>query len=94
MIALPGETIEVRSCQVLIDGQPLEEPYLDPEVVHPGQLRRRHRRRSTVPEDHVFVMGDNRGGSQDSRALGPIDEDDLVGRAFVVFWPQSHWQWL
>ena len=34
------------------------------------------------------MMGDNRGGSQDSRALGPIDEDDLVGRAFVVFWPQ------
>ena len=34
------------------------------------------------------MMGDNRGGSQDSRDLGPIDEDDLVGRAFVVFWPQ------
>ena len=42
----------------------------------------------------MFVMGDNRGGSQDSRALGPIHEDDLVGRAFVVFWPRQHWQWL
>ena len=39
-------------------------------------------------------MGDNRAGSQDSRDLGPIAEDDLVGRAFVVFWPRSHWQWL
>jgi signal peptidase I len=40
------------------------------------------------------VMGDNRAGSQDSRVLGPIDEDQLVGRAFVVFWPRSGWQWL
>jgi signal peptidase I len=93
VIALPGETIEVRSCQVMIDGRPLEEPYLDPEVVTPGNCGG-DTAPVTVPEDHVFVMGDNRGGSQDSRALGPIDEDDLVGRAFVVFWPQSDWQWL
>jgi signal peptidase I len=93
VIALPGETIEVRSCQVMIDGKPLDEPYLDPEVVTPGNCGG-DTAPITVPEDHVFVMGDNRGGSQDSRALGPIDEDDLVGRAFVVFWPQSHWQWL
>jgi signal peptidase I len=93
VVALPGETIEVRSCRVLIDGQQLEEPYLDPEVVTPGNCGG-DLAPITIPEDHVFVMGDNRGGSQDSRALGPIDEDDLVGRAFVVFWPQSHWQWL
>jgi signal peptidase I len=93
VVALPGETIEVRSCQVMIDGNPLEEPYLDPEVVTPGNCGG-DTPPVTVPEDHVFVMGDNRGGSQDSRALGPIAEDDLVGRAFVVFWPQSHWHWL
>jgi len=93
VIALPGETIEVQNCQVSIDGQTLEEPYLDPEVVTPGNCGG-DLAPVLVPEDHVFVMGDNRGGSQDSRALGPIEEDDLVGRAFVVFWPQSHWQWL
>jgi signal peptidase I len=93
VIALPGETIEIQSCQVLIDGQPLEEPYLDPEVVAPGNCGG-DLAPVIVPEEHVYVMGDNRGGSQDSRALGPIEEDDLVGRAFVVFWPQSHWQWL
>ena len=93
VIALPGETIEVRSCVVLIDGRVLDEPYLDPEVVTPGNCGG-ETAPVTVPADHVFVMGDNRAGSQDSRAIGTIDEDDLVGRAFVVFWPQADWQWL
>lgn len=93
VIALPGETIEVRSCQVLINGNLLDEPYLDPTVVAPGNCGGESAP-VTVPEDHVFVMGDNRGGSQDSRALGPISDDDLVGRAFVVFWPRADWQWL
>jgi signal peptidase I len=93
VIALPGETIEVRSCQVFIDGRLLVEPYLDPAVVTPGNCGGDYAA-STVPEGHVFVMGDNRPGSQDSRALGPIPEKDLVGRAFVVFWPADDWQWL
>ncbi|MGI9053421.1 MAG: signal peptidase I [Ilumatobacteraceae bacterium] len=93
VIALPGETIEIRSCQVLIDGRLLQEPYLDPAVVQPGNCGG-ELAPVAVPEDEVFVMGDNRGGSQDSRVLGTIREDDLVGRAFVVFWPRNHWQWL
>jgi signal peptidase I len=94
VIGLPGETVEVRNCTVLIDGRVLNEPYLDPEVVTPTDCGGDYSLNGPVPEDHVFVMGDNRGGSQDSRVIGPISEDDLVGRAFVVFWPQSHWQWL
>jgi signal peptidase I len=92
IIGLPGEEIEMRSCQVFIDGAALSEPYLDPATMNgncggdfePVQ----------VPAESIFVMGDNRGGSQDSRQLGPIDRDDLVGRAFVVFWPTSNWRWL
>lgn len=94
VIALPGESVEVRNCTVLIDGRVLNEPYLDPEVVTPTDCGGDYVLDGVVPDDHVFVMGDNRGGSQDSRVIGTISEDDLVGRAFVVFWPQSHWQWL
>ena len=94
VIGLPGERVEVRNCSVLIDGRVLNEPYLDPAVVTPTNCGGDFVLDGVVPDDHVFVMGDNRGGSQDSRVIGSISEDDLVGRAFVVFWPQSHWQWL
>jgi signal peptidase I len=94
VIGLPGETVEVRNCAVLIDGKVLNEPYLDPEVVTPTDCGGDYTLNGPVPDGHVFVMGDNRGGSQDSRVIGPINDDDLVGRAFVVFWPQAHWQWL
>jgi signal peptidase I len=95
VIALENETIEVRNCVVLIDGVELLEPYLDTQVVTAGNCGGDYGP-TTVPDDHVFVMGDNRAGSQDSRSenVGPIDEDDIVGRAFVVFWPTDHWRWL
>lgn len=93
VIALPGEVVAMDDCVVTIDGQRLIEPYLDPAVVSPGNCGRNFDP-LTVPEDHVFVMGDNRPGSQDSRDLGSIPYEDLVGRAFVVFWPRSDWQWL
>ena len=93
VIGLPGETIEVRNCQVFVDGRALDEPYLDEAATVTGQCGG-DVAATSVPEEHVYVMGDNRAGSQDSRALGPIAEDDLVGRAFVVFWPTSNWQWL
>jgi len=93
VIALPGETVEVQDCQITIDGRTLDEPYLDPQATTPGTCGG-NQRPLLVPDQHVFVMGDNRGGSLDSRDLGPVSEDDLVGRAFVVFWPTSNWQWL
>ncbi|MFV0256918.1 MAG: signal peptidase I [Acidimicrobiales bacterium] len=81
VIGLPGETIEGRDNAIYIDGLRLDEPYLDPGVTIDdfGPLR--------VPEGQVFVMGDNRAQSADSRVFGPIDTDRIVGRAFVLIWP-------
>lgn len=94
VIGLPGETIEMRDCVVYIDGKELVEPYLDPNVVTPGNCGPNFSE-LTVLDDHVFVMGDNRPGSGDSRGtLGQVDYDQIVGRAFVVIWPKSHWKWL
>lgn len=101
VIALPGEEIRMENCEVYIDVDPadaipaqrLNEPYLDPTVVSPGNCGQ-DVPAQVIEEGNVFVMGDNRAGSQDSRALGQIHEDDLVGRAFVVFWPRASWQWL
>jgi signal peptidase I len=83
VIALPGETVEGRDGVVVIDGRVLDEPYL------PEGARTEAFDPVEVPEDQVFVMGDNRspGGSRDSRIFGPIAQDDIVGRAFVRVWP-------
>jgi len=93
VIGLPGETIEYRSCVLYIDGKELHEPYLDPAVVTPSSCGG-DQTKLTVPASHVFVMGDNRGGSKDSRDIGPIAYNDLLGRAFVVIWPSRDWKWL
>ena len=81
VIGLPGETVEARDGQILINGQPLTEPYLE-DGVTTGQVEP-HK----VPPGHVWVMGDNRPNSKDSRFFGAIDEDLIVGRAFVRVWP-------
>ena len=85
VIAVGGETIEVRQNQVLIDGVALDEPY-----VKEGSRMPRYGP-FTVPEGQVFVMGDNRSQSTDSRVFGPIPEDSIIGRAFVRVWPPSRW---
>lgn len=93
VVALPGETVEYRSCVLYVDGRELVEPYLDPTVVTPTSCGEAQPALK-VPDDSVFVMGDNRPGSKDSRALGPITYGNLIGRAFVVIWPAGDWRWL
>lgn len=84
VIGLPGETISTQNGQVYIDGRPLDEPYLPDGTVTDNLPP------TKVPDGEVFVMGDNRGDSRDSRYFGPIDEGLIVGRAFVRIWPVTH----
>jgi signal peptidase I len=81
VIGLPGETVSARDGSVVIDGRQLQEPYLHEEVVTLdfGPV--------TVPEGHVFVMGDNRSNSSDSRVIGTIEVETIVGRAIARIWP-------
>jgi signal peptidase I len=82
VIALPGETVEIRDGMVWIDGQPLDEPYLTQPTA--GQMAP-----LTVPEGHVFVLGDNRGYSNDSRAFGPVPLENILGHAWLSYWPPN-----
>jgi signal peptidase I len=95
VVALPGETIEYRSCQLFINGALIKEPYLDPQIVSSNRCGA-DQPPVTVEPKHVFVMGDNRGGSLDSRddSVGQVAYSNLIGRAFVVMWPFADWQWL
>lgn len=83
VIGLPGETIEISNGTVFIDGQPLDEPYLASLSGTYNAYR--------LGADEYFVMGDNRGNSQDSRTFGPIHPSDIVGRAWIVYWPPTDW---
>jgi len=93
VIGLPGDKIEIKSCNVFINDQLLLEPYLDAFDLGQSALEDRCRvpdmEPQVVPAGDVFLMGDNRSQSYDSRMFGPIDENLIVGRAFVVVWPLS-----
>ena len=95
VIGLPGETVEVREKKVLVDGQPLDEPYAHyllpvstPSEFHEVtsyDVRDRYGP-VTVPADHYFVMGDNRDNSQDSRYWGFLPRGFVKGKALVIYW--------
>lgn len=90
VIATQGQTVDIdySSNTVYVDGQPLEEDYIMEEMSWPGlpEMQQTH---FEVPEGCVFLMGDNRNNSTDSRhqLLGPVDTDYLLGKAVFVFFP-------
>jgi signal peptidase I len=89
VIGLPGDTVELRNGQLFVDGKQIPEPYLKgpPDTRDFGPI--------TVPDGDLFVLGDNRLNSNDSRfGLGYVPLDKVVGRAFVIIWPPTRMGWL
>lgn len=82
VVGLGNETIEVKDGTVYINGVALEEPYI-PESQRPYYEYGPEK----IPEGHFFMMGDNRNNSEDSHAWGFLPEKNIVGNAFLIFWP-------
>ena len=80
VVGLPGERVNIAAGRVYVDGAALDEPYL-------AQITTGEGRSWQVPPMQVFVMGDNRGDSRDSRYFGPVSIETLVGHAVFRFWP-------
>lgn len=90
-VAVGGQTIDFHNGMVYVDGVPLSEPYTAGQPSEP--LIRTAVEISypyTIPDGHIWVMGDNRTNSQDSRYFGSVDETTVSGRAFAVVWPLDH----
>jgi len=84
VIGLPGETLIIENGKMVVDGMLIAEPYLAPDTIMNDEGP------FVVGPNQVFLMGDNRQFSFDSRRFGPIEQETLVGRAFVTIWPLSN----
>jgi signal peptidase I len=84
VVAVPGDRLKVERGRVYIDGKLQKEPFIEPdETCDICNLDKE----ITIPPDHFFMMGDNRGASADSRYWGPVPRDQLIGQAFFTYWP-------
>jgi signal peptidase I len=87
VVALPGEKVAVQGGRVFINDQLLDEPWVE-------RYGGRDYPPEVVPPLHVFILGDNRGVSHDSRAIGPVHVDQIVGRVWFVYWPLDQIGWI
>lgn len=84
IIALPGDTVEIKVGVVYVNGSPLDEPYIKDQpsyTLHPKE----------VPENDYFVLGDNRNNSNDSHNGWTVPRQNIVGKAWLAIWPPSQW---
>ena len=83
VIAIEGDTVQGKGGEVLVNGKKVDESYL-PDGISTSEFGP-----VDVPTGMIFVMGDNRGNSDDSRNFGPVPEDSVVGKAFLLIWPPA-----
>ncbi|GAB4072475.1 signal peptidase I [Barrientosiimonas marina] len=101
VIGLPGEHITVKDDQLYVDGDEVEEPFLQERKEHMPSyqtltndfdLEQLPGGYETIPDNHVLVLGDNRNNSTDSRILGLVSMDKIIGKASLVYWPLDRFQ--
>ena len=86
VIGLPGDRVEVKSGTVIVNGEPLREPYTKAPPNYTGAW--------SVPDGSLFVLGDNRNYSSDSHQWGMVPIENVMGKALFVYYPLEHWQML
>lgn len=83
IIGLPGDRVSVQNGQVFLNGQQLNEPYIAEVPNYSGEW--------LVPEGQIFVLGDNRNNSNDSKDWGLLPQENVVGKAVLIYWPPPMW---
>jgi signal peptidase I len=87
VIGLSGDTVEVKACTVLINGKPLKETYIaQPPAYLYGP--------AVVPKGQLFVLGDNRNNSSDSHSWGMLPKENIIGQAWIIYWPFHNFELL
>lgn len=87
LVALPEETVEIKSGSVYINGEPLTEPVFNKRYYYNRGDFGREDKKIVVPKDSYFVLGDNSASSQDSRYWGFVPKDNILGKAIVIYFP-------
>jgi signal peptidase I len=83
VIGVPGDRIKVSQGHVFVNGKMLDEPYIAAMPNYSGDW--------TIPADALFVLGDNRNNSSDSRNWGPVMMEAVIGKALLIYWPPEQW---
>ena len=86
VVGLPGDHVEIRDRTVLVNGVPLDEPYIQAPPAYSGSW--------DVPANEYFVLGDNRNNSSDSHSWSFLPEENILGKAEIIYWPPSDWQFV